>query len=47
MTRDDSVYLQHILDASAKVDAYLQDVNEVAFLQNSLVQDGVIRSRLA
>ena len=43
MKRDDSVYLRHILDAIAKVDAYLQDVDEVAFLQSSLVQDAVIR----
>jgi uncharacterized protein with HEPN domain len=43
MKRDDSVYLRHILDAIAKVEAYLQDVDEVAFLQSSLVQDAVIR----
>jgi uncharacterized protein with HEPN domain len=43
MKRDDSVYLRHILDAIAKVDAYLEDVDEVAFLQSSLVQDAVIR----
>lgn len=43
MKRDDSVYLQHISDAIVKVDTYLQDVDDVAFLQNSLVQDAVIR----
>ena len=43
MKRDDAVYLQHMLDAIAKIDTYLQDVDKVAFLQNALVQDGVIR----
>jgi len=43
MKRDDTVYLQHILDAIRKVEVYIQDLNETAFLQNDLVQDGVIR----
>jgi uncharacterized protein with HEPN domain len=43
MKRDDSVYLQHILDAILKVESYLQNVDEAAFFANSLVQDGVIR----
>ncbi len=43
MKHDDTVYLQHILDAIAKVEAYLQDVNEATFNQNTLIQDGVIR----
>ncbi len=43
MKRDDSVYLQHILDAIAKVETYLHDVDEVSFFADSLVQDGVIR----
>lgn len=43
MKRDDSVYLQHIQDAILKVESYLQNVDEAAFLTNSLIQDGVIR----
>jgi uncharacterized protein with HEPN domain len=43
MKRDETVYLQHILDAILKVETYLQGVDERAFLLNSLVQDGVIR----
>ena len=43
MKRDDTVYLQHILDAIAKVERYLLDVDEASFLTTSLVQDGVIR----
>ena len=43
MKRDDSIYLQHILDAIAKVQIYLLAVDEASFLTDSLVQDGVIR----
>ena len=31
MKRDDSVYLRHILDAIAKAEAYVQNVDESAF----------------
>ena len=43
MKRDDSIYLQHILDAIAKVQTYLLEVDEASFFTDSLVQDGVIR----
>ncbi|MGH9840385.1 MAG: HepT-like ribonuclease domain-containing protein [Blastocatellia bacterium] len=43
MKRDDSVYLRHILDAIAKIETYLQGVDEQAFLAQSLLQDGAIR----
>jgi uncharacterized protein with HEPN domain len=43
MKRDETVYLKHILDAIAKAETYLQGIDEDAFFQNSLVQDGVIR----
>lgn len=41
--RDDTVYLRHMLDAIAKVEKYLQGVDEKRFAQNTLLQDGVIR----
>lgn len=41
--RDDTVYLRHMLDAIAKVEEYLQGVDEKRFAQNTLLQDGVIR----
>jgi uncharacterized protein with HEPN domain len=41
--RDDTVYLHHILDAIAKVETYLQGINEEEFGRNTLIQDGVIR----
>jgi uncharacterized protein with HEPN domain len=43
MKRDETVYLRHILDAIAKVETYLQGVDETAFKQTSLIQDGVVR----
>jgi uncharacterized protein with HEPN domain len=43
MEKDESVYLQHILDAIAKIESYLSGVNEAAFSHQSMVQDAVIR----
>ncbi len=43
MKRDDSVYLQHVLDAISKIELYLQGVEESGFQQQSMVQDAVIR----
>ena len=43
MKRDDTIYLQHILDAIAKIQIYLLEVDEASFFTDSLVQDGVIR----
>jgi uncharacterized protein with HEPN domain len=41
--KDESFYLRHILDAIEKAEAYLHDLDEVSFIRNTLVQDGVIR----
>jgi uncharacterized protein with HEPN domain len=43
MPRDDSVYLQHILDAISKVETYLEGIDRRTFSERSLIQDGVIR----
>ncbi|MBV9210262.1 MAG: DUF86 domain-containing protein [Acidobacteria bacterium] len=43
MPRDESVYLRHVLDAIARIETYLQGIDEATFLQQSLIQDGVIR----
>jgi len=40
---NDSIYLQHILDAIQKISLYLQEIDKDKFLKNSLIQDGVIR----
>jgi uncharacterized protein with HEPN domain len=43
MRHDEEIYLQHILAAIAKIEEYLQGIDEQTFCQRSLVQDGVIR----
>lgn len=37
-------YLSHILEALNRIFAYVEDMNEVGFLQNTLAQDAVIRN---
>ncbi|MCS0581845.1 DUF86 domain-containing protein [Massilia pinisoli] len=37
-------YLAHILEAIERIDRYTEDMDEVAFLGNSLVQDAVVRN---
>lgn len=43
MSRDDGVYLQHILDAVGRIEEYVQGIEEEAFYEQYLIQDGVIR----
>lgn len=43
MEKDDTVYLQHVLDAINTVQEYLQGVNEEKFKATRLLQDGAIR----
>jgi uncharacterized protein with HEPN domain len=47
MSRDQqrlSDYLAHILEAIERIDRYTEDMDEVTFLDNHLVQDAVIRN---
>lgn len=47
MTRDPQRlvdYLAHILEAIERIEEYVSDMDEVAFLANRLVQDAVIRN---
>ena len=37
-------YLGHILQAIARIERYTADLDEIAFLKDELVQDGVIRN---
>ena len=37
-------YLAHILEAIGRIDRYTGDMDEVAFMNNQLVQDAVIRN---
>lgn len=43
MKRDETVYLQHILDAIHQIDEYTQGIDENGFAGKRLIQDGVIR----
>ena len=43
MKRNDTAYLQHILDAIARVEEYTSGIDYKKFMKNYLVQDGVIR----
>jgi uncharacterized protein with HEPN domain len=43
MKDNDSVYVQHILDAITRIEEYLSSVDEESFRKNHLIQDGVIR----
>ena len=47
MTRDPqrlSDFLTHILEAIERIEEYVLDLDEMAFLENKLVQDAVIRN---
>lgn len=48
MSRKDGLrvydYLQHMLDAIDRIDEYLEEVSEVAFLADRKTQDAVIRN---
>lgn len=37
-------YLAHILDAIERIHRYTEDMTELTFLENELVQDAVIRN---
>ncbi len=37
-------YLSHIIQAVERINSYIDDIDEVGFLQNQMVQDAVIRN---
>lgn len=39
-----SIYLEHILEAIQRICNYTEDLFESAFIENKLIQDGVIRN---
>ena len=43
MDRDESIYLQHMLDAIVRIEEYVQDIDEETFYEHYMVQDAVIR----
>ncbi len=48
MTKMDALripdYLEHMIEALRRIFHYLDDIDEVGFLQNALVQDAIIRN---
>ena len=43
MSKRDTVYLSHILDAINQIETYTADLSYHQFSENRLIQDGVIR----
>ena len=43
MKKDEIIYLKHILDAVSRIEEYTQGVGYEDFMENHLIQDGVIR----
>lgn len=43
MKKDDTVYLQHILDAIRRIESYTRGVTKEKYMQDGLLQDGVVR----
>jgi len=43
LKKEDTIYLQHILDAISRIEEYVHELSYERFLENRLVQDGVIR----
>ncbi len=43
MKKKDTAYLRHILDAISRIEEYTNEIEYDAFIENHLIQDGVIR----
>jgi uncharacterized protein with HEPN domain len=43
MRKNDFVYLRHILDAISRIEEYTHGIRYEDFMDNYLIQDGVIR----
>lgn len=41
--KDDSIYIEHIIEAIDKIMGYIKQISEKTFLETPLVQDAVIR----
>jgi uncharacterized protein with HEPN domain len=46
MTKDNKIYLYHILDAIDNIETYIKEMSEKEFYENKLIQDGAIRNLL-
>ena len=43
MSKDETVYIRHILDAISRIERYLTGISYEQFDKDTLIQDGVIR----
>jgi len=43
LSKDETVYIKHILDAIARIERYLAGISYDRFNEDTLIQDGVIR----
>jgi uncharacterized protein with HEPN domain len=43
VSKDETVYIKHILDAIARIERYLTGISYEQFNEDTLIQDGVIR----
>lgn len=43
MSKDETVYVRHILDAISRIERYLTGISYEKFNNDTLIQDGVIR----
>ena len=41
--KDDKIYLEHIWESIAKIEKYLSGIDYVAYLDDTLIQDAVVR----
>ncbi len=44
MDKNPKIYLEHILDCIIKIKNYTHNIDKEKFLENSLIQDAVIRN---
>ena len=44
MRKENRIYIEHILDSIAKIEKYTESINVNEFIDNDLIQDGVIRN---
>ncbi len=41
--KDDRVYIEHILNSIERIEAYTEDVDQMTFTQDFILQDAVVR----
>ena len=44
MDKDDSIYIDHILESIEKIEKYTTNISREDFAKNNMIQDAVIRN---